>query len=147
MTPQICVSLLCSRGLPLLGWLSGVFLWVTGFCQCNWQSTTAANVCLPHLFLSSNRISIFSKVNQKYNRATACGHLLTAPLAFHSSQEQEQVSVQRWCSFSSFPHIWLNHLHPPYKTHAASVLSSWTVDSNSPWQKQPVSSKFAIWGS
>lgn len=30
-----------------------------GFCQRNWQSTTAANACLPHLFLSSNTISIF----------------------------------------------------------------------------------------
>lgn len=30
-----------------------------GFCQYNWQSTTAANTCLSQLFLSSNRINIF----------------------------------------------------------------------------------------
>lgn len=99
------------------------------------------------IFLSSNRISIFSKVNQTYTHTTAHGPLLTAPLAFHSSQEQRQVSVQCWCSFSSFPHIWLNHLHPPYKKHATSILSSWTVKSNSPRQKHPVCSKFEILGS
>lgn len=147
MIPQICILLLCSLGLPLLGWLLEVFLWVRGFCQHNWQSTIAANMCLPHIFLSSNRISIFSKVNQTYTHRTAHGPLLTAPLAFHSSQEQRQVSVQCWCSFSSFPHIWLNHLHLPYKKHATSILSSWTAESNSPRQKHPVCSKFEILGS
>lgn len=88
MVPQLCIFLLCSLGLTLLGWLPGVFLWVKGFCYHNWQSTIAADTCLPHLLLSRKRISIFSKVNQKYTHTTAYGPLLTSPLAFHSCQEQ-----------------------------------------------------------
>ena len=147
MVHPICILLLCSLGLPPPGWLPKVFLWVRGFCQRNWQSTIAANTCLPHLFLSSNRITIFSKVNKKYSHTTTHRQLLTAPLAFCSNQEQEQLSVQCWCSFSSFPNIWPNHLHPPHKKHATSTLSSWTAKSDCLWQKHPMCSKFAIWGS
>lgn len=71
MIPQICILLLSSLGLTLLGLLPEVFLWLKGFCYHNWQSNIAANMCLPHLLLSSNRISIFSKVNQKYSHTTA----------------------------------------------------------------------------
>lgn len=60
LTPQISVFLLCLLGLSLLGWLPGVLLWVRGFCQHNQQNTTAANMRLPYIFLSSNRISTFS---------------------------------------------------------------------------------------
>lgn len=147
MIPQIRALLLCSLGLPFLGWVLGVFLWVRGFCQRNWQSTTAANACLSHLFLSSNIISVFSKLNQNHTHTTAHGPLLTAALAFHSSQEQEQISVQCWRSFSSFPHIWLNHLHPPYKKHATSILSSWIAGSNSLGKNIQCAQKFAIWSS
>lgn len=147
MTPPACLSLLCSFRLPLLGWLPGVFLWARGFCQHNCQSTIAANICLLHPSLSSNRISFFSPQSWSKLLPHTCPWPLADSSAGHISQEYEQISMQYWCGFTSFPHICLSHLQSSYKKRAISILSFWIVESNSPWQKHPVCSKFAIWGS